>query len=196
MEALKFEQTAIFTPNPTTKRAFRVKWSLKPNNNAGERIIAYGVGKNLVLRDLNNWRNTFIFNFKVLNDITCVRYNNIGTYLAVGDAAGNVKVLGWSDAERSFVTKWEREAMLPGGQINDIAWTDDHNKICVVGGGQLRAATVNIETGSKVGDIIGPSQTLLTVDIKKSRPFKCVLSGEDRELQVNKCPPFQNVKSI
>lgn len=86
--------------------------------------------------------------------------------------------------------------MIPGAMINDIAWTDDHTKICVVGGGQQKAATANIDTGAKCGDIIGVNQTLLTVDIKKSRPYKCVLSGEDRELNINKCPPFGHLKSI
>ena len=46
-----FTLAAIYPPNPITKRAFRVKWSMKPSTE-GQQIVAYGSGKNLVIRDL------------------------------------------------------------------------------------------------------------------------------------------------
>ena len=107
MEAQAFTLDGILTPTPSTKRAFRVKWSLNPAQKEGERILAYGTGQSIVFRNIINWKTSKIHTTQILKDVTCVKYNNIGTYLAVGDAGGGVKILGWSEAENAYIVKWE-----------------------------------------------------------------------------------------
>ena len=89
---MAFTQEAIFAGNPLTKRAMRVKWSLKPN----ESIVAFGSQKNLIIKDLENPLASKIFNNQVLNNVTAVKYSNNGNYLAFGDEKGNIKIIGWS----------------------------------------------------------------------------------------------------
>lgn len=168
----------MFTPNPTTQRAFRVKWSLKPNS----QIIAYAAGTNLVIRDLADCRNSFIYNQQVINDITCVRYNHNGHYVAFGDAKGGLKVIGWSGAENNYIVKYENENMISGGAVHDIAWSEDNKKIIAVGSGNSRAKALDIDSGSGAGEVTGHTGTLLSVDTKIHRPFMAVVTGEDKEV--------------
>lgn len=196
MESLNFELAGILAPNPMAKRANRVKWSMKPSKDGSDRIIAYAAQKNLIIRDLNDPLKTKVFNNQILNEITCVKYNHDGNYIAIGDDKGGVRVIGWSDAEKNFVVKYQNDGLLAGGQVNDIAFSDDNQKIVVVGAGGQRAKAVNIDTNSNCGELTGHTSTLLCVDIKITKPFKCVLSGEDKEIQVYKGPPFKSEKSI
>ena len=124
MEANTFTLFGILGPNPSTKRANRVKWDMKPSADEKERIIAYGTQKNLVMRDMNDCKKTQIYNKQILNNITCVKYSPNGYYIAYGDELGGVRIIGWSQAEKGWVIKYENENML-GGPVNDIAWTDD-----------------------------------------------------------------------
>lgn len=53
------------------------------------------------------------------------------------------------------------------GSVLSQAWTDDSNRIVGVGEGKdLFAKAIVYDTGSKVGDLNGPTKGLLTVDIK------------------------------
>ena len=132
----------------------------------------------------------------VLNEITCVRYNHNGYYVAFGDAQGGVKVIGWSGAENNYVVKYEKDGVLGAAAVHDIAFDSENKKIAVVGAGGSRAKSINIEENSGCGEISGHSATLLSVDIKTKRPFKCVLTGEDKEIHIQHGPPFKYEKSI
>ena len=195
METLSFTCTNMLAPNPSAKRAQRVKWSMKPSKDENEQIIAYGSGKNVVFRNLKEPGKSMIYNKQILNNVTCVKYNHTGYYVAFGDEKGNVKVIGWSQAENGFVVKYEKDGLLAGGAVNDIAFSEDNQKIAVVGAG-ARAKAINIESNSGAGELTGHTATVLSVDIKTSKPYKCVLTGEDKEVQTYKGPPFKLDKSI
>jgi hypothetical protein len=123
MESSAFTLEGIFPPNPQAKRANRVRWSLKPSGD--EQILAYGCQKNLVIRNLSEPSKTKIYNFQVLNNITCAKYSSNGNYIAYGDEKGGVRVIGWSAAENDWVMKYDNPAFL-NGTVNDLSWTDDH----------------------------------------------------------------------
>jgi WD40 repeat protein len=80
--------------------------------------------------------------------------------------------------------------------VNDLAWTDDSKKIMAVGAGQQRAMAINLDTKSKAGDLICHSATLLTCDIKNPKPYKAIVSGEDKEVQFYAGVPFKHAKSV
>ena len=45
---------------------------------------------------------------------------------------------------------------MGGSPVNDIAWTDDQQKIIVVGAGQKRGVAINIDTNSNCGELSMP----------------------------------------
>lgn len=107
MEALQFTNIGIFTPNPPGKRAQRIKWSLKPQKpDSTEKIMVYGVQKNVVIRDLKNPLNTIIYSDGIEGKVTCAKYSNSGYYLAFGDESGGLKIIGWSTAENGWIVKY------------------------------------------------------------------------------------------
>jgi WD40 repeat protein len=83
---------------------------------------------------LNDPRKSRVYSQQILNEITCVKYSPNGYFIAFGDIQGGVRIVGWSSAENDFMVKFQNDTFL-GGQVNDIAWTDDSKKIMVVGGG-------------------------------------------------------------
>lgn len=136
MEALQFSMEGLLAPNPITKRARRTQWHMKPSADGSERIVAYGVLKNLIIRDLNDWKKTKIYNNQVQSNVTCAKYSHDGQYIAYGDEAGGVRIIEWSAEKNEFVTKLDKSTGLLAAPVSDIAWTNDSpNKIVVVGGG-------------------------------------------------------------
>lgn len=121
MEAA-FQCVGVFPPHPKGTRAKRVKWCMKPSADGSERILAYGAGQNLVIRDLNNPANTQIFNEGVLNTVTAVAYAPSGYALAFGDEKGAVKI-GSYNADGNFMITFN-ETLL-AGPVNDIKFSDD-----------------------------------------------------------------------
>ena len=49
----------------------------------------------------------------------------------------------------------------------------------------------NAETGTSVGEILGQSKSLNSVDMRPSRPFKIVTASEDNTLAFFEGPPFK-----
>lgn len=63
------------------------------------------------------------------------------------------------------------------GAIQSIAWTDDSQRLTAGGDGKDNfAKAIAFDTGSKVGDLNGPSKGVLTIDIKP-KPFRMIISG-------------------
>jgi hypothetical protein len=54
-----------------------------------------------------------------------------------------------------------------GGAIKDIAWTNDNQRLVVVGEGKTYyAKALLLDTGSSLGDITGLSKIALTCDLR------------------------------
>lgn len=183
----------VFPPHPKGTRARRIRWCMKPSADGSERLLVYGAGQNLVFRDLNNPFNTRIFNEGVLNPVTAVAYSPDGYKIAFGDDKGIVKVGGWN-ADGQFVTSLA-ETLL-AGPVNDIKFSDDSKKLIAVGGGASRAKTIQLETKGKWGDVgAGHDGTLLTCDMKYSKPQAILLAGEDQQVHTYKAMPPSYVGS-
>ena len=118
-----------------------------------------------------------------------------GNLIAFGDEKGGVKVIGWSADDNDWKIKYENAALL-NGAINDLSWTDDHQIIVVVGAGGTRAAAVDIEKKGSAGELKGHNATLLCSSVKNPKPYKLIVSGEDKEIQIYKGVPFKLEKSI
>lgn len=67
-----------------------------------------------------------------------------------------------------------------GGIINEIIWTPDQNTIIALGENKGQAASINPESGSKMGDVLGFTTTVLCAVIT---PEKSLFSaGEGNEI--------------
>ena len=179
MEANQFSLEGIFSPNPFTIRAQRVKWDLNPKD---QNTIAFGCQKNIIFKNLAEPKKSKIVNKLVLNNILCVKYSPNGNYIAIGDDKGGIKIIGWSEGNQDFMPKYENENLM-GGPINAIAWTEDGKKIMAVGGGAKRAVAINIDGGSSAGDCsIGHNKTHYCVDVKQTKPLFAIFGGEENDL--------------
>lgn len=61
----------------------------------------------------------------------------------------------------------KKEHTMLNGAVNSIAWTDDGQRILAAGEGKdMFAKAILVDSGNKVGDLYGPSKTVITMDIK------------------------------
>ena len=49
---------------------------------------------------------------------------------------------------------------------------------------------------NSAGDLVGHNATLLCCSVKNPKPYKLIVSGEDKEIQIYKGVPFKLEKSI
>ena len=82
------------------------------------------------------------------------------------------------------------------GPICSIAWTDDGQRLIAGGeGSDSMVKAVMADTGTKVGDVYGPSKNVLSVDVKQ-KPYRLVVSGENNEVYLFDGVPFKHAKTI
>ena len=82
------------------------------------------------------------------------------------------------------------------GQVKDIAWTGDNQRIAVVGEGKMNFGKVFIlDTGSSVGEISQVSKQLNSVDFRPIKPYKLAAGGEETIVTFYEGPPFKYKKS-
>lgn len=62
-------------------------------------------------------------------------------------------------------------------------------------GKDMLAKAVLAESGTKLGDLFGPSKTVISMDIKP-KPYRLVLCGENQEVYVFDGAPFKHAKTI
>lgn len=52
------------------------------------------------------------------------------------------------------------------------------------------------DTGTSVGEIMGTSKSINSVDLKPTRPFRCVVASEDNSICYFEGPPFKWKKTL
>lgn len=112
-----------------------------------------------------------------MGKVTSVEFSKNGEYIASGDDKGKVKIWSYDKEQKTFIVK--KEHSMLGGPVNTIAWTDDGQRIAAGGEGKdMLAKAVLADSGTKIGDLFGPSKTVTSMDIKQ-KPYRLVLSGEN-----------------
>lgn len=82
------------------------------------------------------------------------------------------------------------------GPVHAIAWTDDGARIAAGGEGQdMLAKAVLADSGTKIGDLFGPSKAVNSITIRP-KPYRLVLCGENNEVYVFDGAPFKHAKTI
>ena len=179
----------ILPPNPNTRRGYKVSWSANKDT-----YLAYPCQNNVVLRNLKDPRAPALVYTDFQGKVTSVRWGPTGEYLACGDEKGKVKLVSYNAESKQFIVK--KEHSMLAGPVYAIAWTDDGQRITAGGEGKdMLAKAVLAESGTKVGDLYGPSKTVTSMDLK-AKPYRLVLSGENQEVYVFDGVPFKHAKTI
>uniref|UniRef100_A0A1I8IDN5 Actin-interacting protein 1 n=1 Tax=Macrostomum lignano TaxID=282301 RepID=A0A1I8IDN5_9PLAT len=116
------------------------------------------------------------------------KYSPSGFYIASGDASGKVRI--WDTTQAEHVLKNEFHVL--GGAIRDLAWTSDNQRLIIVGEGREKfGVAILADSGASVGEIIGHSKAINSVDFKPQRPFRAVTASEDFVVCFYEGPPFK-----
>ena len=118
---------------------------------------------------------------------TVARFSPSGYYVASGDAAGTVRV--W-DCAGEGATKGEYSII--GGQIQDLAWDGDSQRIIAVGNGKERFGhCITADSGNTVGEISGHSSQINAVSIRQQRPLRAATGSDDTNIVFYHGAPFK-----
>jgi WD40 repeat protein len=177
-------EVALFVgaPTPTRAQAFLV-------TTAGT-SFAYPSGNSVVVRDLEDPKKDLVCSLHNA-PVTVARLAPSGAMVASGDRDGNLIV--WVN-RIDTLEKYKTKAL--GGAIRDIAWSDDGERIVVVGEGKGSYAAVMTLSGNTLGSISGHSQPIVAVDFRKSRPYRIATGGLDAVVNFFEGPPFKFAHSV
>ena len=129
-----------------------------------------------------------------MGKITSVQFSPNGEYVVSGDDKGKVRIFSYDDVSRAFVVK--KEHCMLAGPVHAIAYTDDGQRMAAGGEGKdMLAKAILADSGTKIGDIFGPSKPVLSLDIKP-KPYRLILSGENNEIYLFDGAPFKHTKTI
>lgn len=155
----------------------------KPN------VLVYATKDNLVFRDVEN-----AFNSKIYaghrSKITAIAEQKTLGKIAIGDETGKVSIITLRGDGTFFM---EKEFEMLSGNVNQILWSNDGNRIVAIGAGsETKAVAILIDTGSKSGTILGFTGTQLCSDLafleKKTTLFT---GGEGSEVLGHEGFPFK-----
>jgi WD40 repeat protein len=89
-----------------------------------------------------------------------------------------------------------KEHPLAYGGIFAITWTDDSQRICAGGEGKdIFAKAVIASSGSKCGELPGPSKKITSLSMKP-KPYRLAMSGENYEIYIYEGVPFKYLKVL
>jgi len=150
----------------------------------------YTTGTSIVIRNIENPLIADLYN-EHAHSPTVAKYAPSGFYIASGDTSGTLRI--WDTTQAEKICKIELRPL--GGAIADIAWSDDSKRLAIVGDGKEKfGAAILWDTGSSVGEIIGHSKAISTVDFKQTRPYRLITGGEDNLVGWFEGPPFKYKK--
>lgn len=147
----------------------------------------YTNGKCVIIRNIENPAIADVYT-EHAHMVSVAKYSPSGYYIASGDITGKVRI--WDTTQKEHILKAEYTPLT--GIIKDMAWTEDSKRLAVVGDGREKFGAVFLyDTGSSVGEIIGHSKLLNTVDIRPTRPYRMVTGSDDTSSGFYEGPPYK-----
>uniref|UniRef100_A0A671KXT9 WD repeat-containing protein 1-like n=2 Tax=Sinocyclocheilus anshuiensis TaxID=1608454 RepID=A0A671KXT9_9TELE len=147
----------------------------------------YTNGKSVIIRNIENPAIADVYT-EHPHQVIVAKYAPSGFYIASGDVSGKIRI--WDTTQKEHLLKYEYQPF--GGKIKDIAWTEDSKRIAVVGEGREKFGAVFLwDSGSTVGEIVGHSKIINSVDIKQTRPYRLVTGSDDNCTTFLEGPPFK-----
>lgn len=146
--------------------------------------IAYGNGDNAIVRNLDDPRDTVVFNGHNAK-VNVAAFSPNGEWIASGDDNG--KVFVWALGNQSI-----KNETIVGRKVTDISWSEDGKRLAVVGeGGEANGKCIAWDAGNAYGIFNGHSKTILGCAFKPTRPFRVVTAAEDMNVNIYEGPPFK-----
>ena len=180
---MSYSKKYAFASLPRTQRGTPLVLGGDPK---GKNFL-YTNGNSVYIRDINNPEICDIYT-QHSTTVTVAKYSPSGFYIASGDASGKVRI--WDTVNLEHILKNEFQPI--SGEIRDIAWSPDSQRIVVVGNGRERYAHVFMaDTGTSVGEVLGQTKIINTVDYRPARPFRIITGSEDNSLGFFEGPPFK-----
>lgn len=148
----------------------------------------------MVIRNLKDPRDQGAVYTDFLGKVTSVQFSPNGEFVASGDDSGKLKIWSYNSDTKVFTVK--KEHTMLAGPVHTIAWTDDGVRISAAGEGKdMLAKAVLAESGTKIGDLFGPTKTVMSMDIRP-KPYRLVMCGENQEVYVFDGAPFKHAKTL
>ncbi|KAM3877916.1 WD repeat-containing protein 1 [Diretmus argenteus] len=180
---MSYELKHVFASLPQMARGTAKVLGGDPKGNN----FLYTNGKSVVIRNIDNPAIADIYT-EHPHQVNVAKYSPSGFYIASGDVSGKIRI--WDTTQKEHLLKYEYQPF--GGQIKDIAWTEDSKRIAAVGEGREKFASVFLwDTGSAVGDLSGHFKVINSVDLKQTRPFRLITGSDDTCGAFFEGPPFK-----
>ncbi|XP_051175516.1 actin-interacting protein 1 [Leptopilina boulardi] len=180
---MSYETKYIFATLPRTQRGQPLVLGGDPK---GKNFL-YTNGNSVIIRNIDNPAVADIYTEHSC-PVNVAKYSPSGFYIASGDQSGKIRI--WDTVNKEHILKNEFQPI--SGPIKDIAWSQDSQRLIVVGEGRERFGHVFMaETGTSVGEISGQSKSINSCDFRPTRPFRLITGSEDNTIAVFEGPPFK-----
>ncbi|KAK3553077.1 hypothetical protein QTP86_031163 [Hemibagrus guttatus] len=147
----------------------------------------YTNGKSVIIRNIENPSIADVYTEHPY-PVIVAKYSPSGFYIASGDVSGKIRI--WDTTQKEHLLKYEYQPF--GGKVKDISWTEDSKRIAVVGEGREKFGAVFLwDSGSSVGEIVGHSKIINSVDFKQTRPYRLITGSDDNCTTFFEGPPFK-----
>ncbi|XP_067647867.1 actin-interacting protein 1 [Eurosta solidaginis] len=178
-----YQNKFIYATLPRTQRGQPIVLGSDPK---GKNFL-YANGNSVIIRNIENPAISDVYTEHSCA-VNVAKYSPSGFYIASGDVSGKIRI--WDTVNKEHILKNEFQPI--GGPIKDIAWSQDNQRIVIVGEGRERFGHVFMaETGTSVGEISGQSKPINSCDFRPARPFRIVTGSEDNTIAVFEGPPFK-----
>jgi len=180
---MSYSKKYAFASLPRTQRGTPIVLGGDPK---GKNFL-YTNGNSVYIRDINNPEICDIYT-QHATTATVAKYSPSGFYIASGDASGKVRI--WDTVNLEHILKNEFQPI--SGEIRDLAWSPDSQRIVVAGNGREKYAHVFMaDTGTSVGEILGQTKIINSCDYRPARPFRIITGSEDNSVGFYEGPPFK-----
>lgn len=180
---MSYSLKSTFATLPKTTRGVPIVLGGDPK---GKNFL-YANGSSIVIRDIANPAISDVYT-EHSHPTTVAKYSPSGFYIASADVSGKVRI--WDTTQKEHVLKNEFQPIA--GPIKDLAWSGDSQRIVVGGEGRERFGHVfSADTGTSLGEIMGQSKPINSVDFRSDRPYRIVTASEDNTLAFFHGPPFK-----
>ncbi|XP_046721676.1 WD repeat-containing protein 1 isoform X1 [Silurus meridionalis] len=180
---MSYELKHLFASLPQMERGVAKVIGGDPKGNN----FLYTNGKSVIIRNIDNPAIADVYT-EHPHQVIVAKYAPSGFYIASGDVSGKIRI--WDTTQKEHLLKYEYQPF--GGKIKDITWTEDSKRIAVVGEGREKFGAVFLwDSGSSVGELVGHSKIINSVDLKQTRPYRLVTGSDDNCTTFFEGPPFK-----
>ncbi|XP_053544091.1 WD repeat-containing protein 1 isoform X2 [Ictalurus punctatus] len=180
---MSYELKHLFASLPQMERGVAKVIGGDPKGNN----FLYTNGKSVIIRNIDNPAIADVYT-EHPHPVIVAKYAPSGFYIASGDVSGKIRI--WDTTQKEHLLKYEYQPF--GGKIKDISWTEDSKRLAVVGEGREKFGAVFLwDSGSSVGEIIGHSKVINSVDLKQTRPYRLITGSDDNTTSFFEGPPFK-----